>query len=41
MQKSLIEIEIFGFFQHKVERVPHFAHVSEVRHINSMENQLL
>ena len=31
--KSLIEPEIFGFFQHKVERVPHFARVSEVRHM--------
>ena len=31
--KSSIEPEIFGFFQHKVERVPHFARVSEVRHI--------
>ena len=30
MQK---EPEIFGFFQHKVEWVPHFARVSEVRHI--------
>ena len=33
MQKSSIEPEIFGFFQHKVEQTPHFAHVSEVRHI--------
>ena len=33
MQKSLIEPEIFGIFQHKVERTPHFARVSEVRHI--------
>ena len=31
--KSSIEPEIFLIFQHKVERVPHFARVSEVRHI--------
>ena len=37
MQKSLIEPEIFGFFQHKVERVPHFARVSEVRHMKMKE----
>ena len=29
--KSSIEQEIFGIFQHKVERIPHFARVSEVR----------
>ena len=28
-----MEPEIFPTFQHKVERVPHFARVSEVRHI--------
>ena len=33
MQKSSVEPEIFKTFQHKVERVPHFACVSEVRHI--------
>ena len=33
MQKSSVEPEIFPTFQHKVERVPHFARVSEVRHI--------
>ena len=31
--KSLIEPEIFRIFQHKVERIPHFARVSEVRYI--------
>ena len=31
--KSSIEPEIFGIFQHKVEQTPHFARVSEVRHI--------
>ena len=31
--KSSIEPEIFGIFQHKVERTPHFARVSEVRYI--------
>ena len=36
MQKSSIEPEIFGIFQHKVERVPHFARVSEVRHMLSV-----
>ena len=35
--KNSIELEIFGFFQHKVERVPHFARVSEVRHISMWE----
>ena len=35
MQKSSVEPEIFPTFQHKVERVPHFARVSEVRHIDS------
>ena len=33
MQKSSIEPEIFGIPQHKVERTPHFARVSEVRHM--------
>ena len=33
MQKSSVEPEIFPTFQHKVERVPHFARISEVRHI--------
>ena len=33
MQKSSVESEIFNIFQHKVEWVPHFACVSEVRHI--------
>ena len=32
--KSSIEPEIFGIFQHKVERTSHFARVSEVRHIS-------
>ena len=31
--KSSIEPEIFGIFQHKVEGIPHFARVSEVRHM--------
>ena len=31
--KSSIEPEIFLIFQHKVEWVPHFARVSEVRHM--------
>ena len=31
--QSSVEREIFPTFQHKVERVPHFARVSEVRHI--------
>ena len=31
--KSSIEPEIFGIFQHKLEGIPHFARVSEVRHI--------
>ena len=26
-------MEIFPIFQHKVEGTPHFAHVSEVRHM--------
>ena len=33
MQKSSVEPEIFGIFQHRVERIPHFARVTEVRHI--------
>ena len=33
MQKGSIEPEIFGIFQHKVERIPHFARVTEVRHM--------
>ena len=37
MQKSSIEPEIFLIVQHKVERVPHFAGVSEVRHIDDTE----
>ena len=37
--KSLIEPEIFGFFEHKVERVPHFARVSEVRHMFSFDTK--
>ena len=28
------KVEIFPTFQHKVERVPHFARISEVRHIH-------
>ena len=31
------EPEIFGIFQHKVEGIPHFARVSEVRHMFSSE----
>ena len=33
--KSSVEPEIFPTFQHKVERVLHFARVSEVRHIHN------
>ena len=33
MQKSSVESEIFPTFQHKVEWIPHFARVTEVRHI--------
>ena len=33
MQKSSVEPEIFPIFQHKVERIPHFARVTEVRYI--------
>ena len=33
--KSSVEVEIFPIFQHKVEGILHFAHVSEVRHIHS------
>ena len=33
--KTKGEPEIFPIFQHKVERIPHFAHVTEVRHIFS------
>ena len=28
-----VDPEIFAIFQHKVERIPHFARVTEVRHI--------
>ena len=28
-----VDPEIFPIFQHKVERIPHFARVIEVRHI--------
>ena len=35
--KSSVEPEIFPTFQHKVERVPHFTRVSEVRHIFVVE----
>ena len=28
--KSLVEPEIFSFFQHKVEWMPHFAQVTEI-----------
>ena len=31
--QSSVESEIFNIFQHKVEWVPHFARVSEVKHI--------
>ena len=31
--KSSVEVEIFPIFQHKVERTPHFALISEVRHM--------
>ena len=27
-----VDPEIFAIFQHKVERIPHFAGVTEVRH---------
>ena len=30
-------MEIFGIFQHKVERTPHFARVSEVRHMSRLQ----
>ena len=28
-----VDPEIFAIFQHKVERIPHFARVTEVRHM--------
>ena len=28
-----VDPEIFAIFQHKVEQIPHFARVTEVRHI--------
>ena len=28
-----VDPEIFAIFQHKVEWIPHFARVTEVRHI--------
>ena len=28
-----VDLEIFAIFQHKVQRIPHFARVTEVRHI--------
>ena len=28
-----VDPEIFAIFQHKVERIPHLARVTEVRHI--------
>ena len=31
-----VDPEIFAIFQHKVERIPHFARVTEVRHIYIM-----
>ena len=30
-----VDPEIFAIFQHKVERIPHFARVTEVRHMYS------
>ena len=36
--KSSIEPEIFLIVQHKVERVPHFARVSEVRQLHSADD---
>ena len=39
--KSSIEPEIFGIFQHKVERTPHFARVSEVRHVETAIHNLV
>ena len=33
--KSEVELEIFAIFQHKVERLPHLTHVTEMRHIQS------
>ena len=32
-----VEPEIFPTFQHKVEWVPHFARVSEVRHMQEVK----
>ena len=31
--ESLVELEIFQIFQHKVERAPHFTHFSEIVYI--------
>ena len=28
-----VDPEIFAIFQHKVEQIPHFAQVTEVRHM--------
>ena len=35
--KGSVEPEIFPTFQHKVERIPHFARVSEVRHMEEKQ----
>ena len=41
MQKSSVEPKIFPTFQHKVERVPYFARISEVRHMLSVYGVML
>ena len=33
--ESLVELEIFQIFQHKVEQAPHFTHFSEIVHMHS------
>ena len=33
IKESSVEPEIFGIFQHKVELIPHFTRITEVRHI--------
>ena len=36
-----VDPEIFPIFQHKAERIPHFARVTEVRHIYiSLKNKM-
>ena len=31
-----VDPEIFAIFQHKVEQIPHFTRVTEVRHIRAL-----